>query len=48
MLQDIESHIVSRICLALDTLMYFPPEDVVPAIQDRLYDLLSHTSSVCI
>ena len=38
---------MSRICLGLDTLIHFPPEDVVPAIQDRLYDLLSHNSSVC-
>ncbi|KAH8106826.1 ARM repeat-containing protein [Cristinia sonorae] len=42
--KDLESPSISRICLALDTLIRFAPEDVYPAIQDRMYELLSHTS----
>jgi AP-4 complex subunit epsilon-1 len=38
---------VARICLALDTMIQSPFEDVIPAVQDRLYDILSHNSSVC-
>lgn len=37
---------VGRICLALDVLIQDPSEDVIPAIRDRLHDLLSHNSSV--
>lgn len=44
--QDLESPSVPRICLALDTLIQSPSKDVIPAIQTRLYDLLSHNSSV--
>ncbi|KIP09086.1 hypothetical protein PHLGIDRAFT_346214 [Phlebiopsis gigantea 11061_1 CR5-6] len=43
--KDIEALEVSRICLALDVLIQDPSEDVVPAIRDRLQDLLSHNSS---
>lgn len=46
--QDLESPLVPRICLALDTIIRAPFEDLVPAVQDRLYDILSHNSSVCI
>ncbi|CAL1705101.1 unnamed protein product [Somion occarium] len=42
--KDIHSHEVPRICLALDILIQIPPEDVIPAVQDRLFELLSHTS----
>ncbi|GBE82098.1 hypothetical protein SCP_0404770 [Sparassis crispa] len=44
--KDLESHLVPRICLALDTLIHFSTEDFIPAIQSRLIDLLSHSSSV--
>ncbi|KAI0748602.1 ARM repeat-containing protein [Daedaleopsis nitida] len=42
--KDLESSEVSRICLALDTLIQSPSQDIVPAIQSRLHDLLSHYS----
>ncbi|KAH9952123.1 ARM repeat-containing protein [Amylocystis lapponica] len=42
--KDLESDAVSRICLALDALIQFSSEDVIPAIQSRLVDLLSHNS----
>ncbi|KAI0333484.1 ARM repeat-containing protein, partial [Cubamyces sp. BRFM 1775] len=42
--KDLESPTVPRICLALDTLIQSPSKDVIPAIQTRLYDLLSHES----
>ncbi|PIL24211.1 hypothetical protein GSI_13964 [Ganoderma sinense ZZ0214-1] len=44
--KDIESPAVPRICLALDILIQSPSRDVIPAIQTRLHDLLSHDSSV--
>ncbi|KAI0723998.1 ARM repeat-containing protein [Cerioporus squamosus] len=43
--KDLESTSVPRICLALDTLIQSPSRDVIPAIQSRLHDLLSHNSS---
>ncbi|TBU35735.1 ARM repeat-containing protein [Dichomitus squalens] len=42
--KDLESSAISRICLALDTLIQSPSRDVIPAIQTRLHDLLSHNS----
>ena len=42
--QDLESPLEPRICLALDTLIQSPSKDVIPAIQSRLHDLLSHSS----
>lgn len=45
-IQDLEDSSVSRICLALDTLIQSPSRDVIPAVQSRLHDLLSHQSSV--
>ncbi|KAI0797604.1 ARM repeat-containing protein [Abortiporus biennis] len=42
--KDLERHEIPRICLALDSLLHFPPEDAAPAIQGRLYELLSHPS----
>ncbi|KAI0707595.1 ARM repeat-containing protein [Earliella scabrosa] len=42
--KDLESTSVPRICLALDTLIQSPSRDVIPAIQSRLHDLLSHHS----
>ena len=44
--QDLESPSVTRVCLALDTIIQYPLEDIIPAIQTRLYDILSHNSSV--
>ena len=44
--QDLESPEIPRICLALDALITSPSHDVIPAVQPRLHDLLSHTSSV--
>ena len=46
--QDLESSHVPRICLALDHLVASPSEEVIPAIQTRLCDLLAHNSSVCV
>ncbi|OJT09138.1 AP-4 complex subunit epsilon [Trametes pubescens] len=42
--KDLESAEVPRICLALDTLIQSPSKDVIPAVQSRLHDLLSHNS----
>ena len=47
-IQDLESDQVPRICLALDNLIMTPNEDVIPAVQSRLYVLLSHEQSVTI
>jgi AP-4 complex subunit epsilon-1 len=46
--QDLESPTTALICLALDSLITSPSEDVIPAVQSRLQDLLSNPSSVCI
>lgn len=46
--QDLESDSIARICLALDNVAVSSNEDLIPAVQSRLHDLLSHTSSVCI
>ncbi|KAF8160934.1 armadillo-type protein [Crassisporium funariophilum] len=43
--KDLESDEVPRICLALDNLIASPSEDVIPAVQSRLHDLLSHEYS---
>ncbi|KAI0372895.1 ARM repeat-containing protein [Pilatotrama ljubarskyi] len=43
--KDLDSPTVSRICLALDTLIQSPSKDVIPAVQSRLHDLLSHNSA---
>ena len=45
--QDLEHGSVARICLALDVIISASTEDLVPAVQQRLYDILSHNSSVC-
>ena len=45
--QDLESPNVSHICLGLEALIRSPIEDAIPAVQDRVYDLLAHNSSVC-
>ncbi|THV06757.1 ARM repeat-containing protein [Dendrothele bispora CBS 962.96] len=42
--KDLESASISRICLALDYLISSISEDVIPAIQSRLEDLLQHNS----
>lgn len=42
LLKDLESEDVRRVCLALDNLITSPNEDVIPAVQSRLHDLLSH------
>ncbi|KAJ8076998.1 hypothetical protein PM082_001421 [Marasmius tenuissimus] len=42
--KDLESSHVPRICLALDHLNTSPSEEVIPAIQTRLFDLLAHSS----
>lgn len=39
--QDLESDKDAQICLALDNLISSPTEDVIPAVQPRLLDLLS-------
>jgi hypothetical protein len=46
--QDLESDEVPRICLALDNLIMTPNEEVIPAVQSLLHDLLSHEQSVTI
>jgi AP-4 complex subunit epsilon-1 len=47
LLQDLESSTIPRICLALDALITSSTAEVIPAVQRRLHDLLSHNSSVC-
>ncbi|KAJ7497085.1 armadillo-type protein [Mycena latifolia] len=42
--KDLESSTTSMICLALDNLIMSPSQDVIPAIQSRLHDLLSNQS----
>ncbi|KDQ57667.1 hypothetical protein JAAARDRAFT_207161 [Jaapia argillacea MUCL 33604] len=42
--KDLESHSEARTCLALDTIIQHPFQDVIPAIQSRLRDLLSNNS----
>ncbi|EGN99989.1 hypothetical protein SERLA73DRAFT_167845 [Serpula lacrymans var. lacrymans S7.3] len=42
--KDLESSHIPRICLALDALIQSSTEDVIPAVQSRLHDLLSHSS----
>ncbi|KAL1710626.1 armadillo-type protein [Schizophyllum commune] len=42
--KDLESQEIPRICLALDALITSPSHDVIPAVQPRRHDLLSHTS----
>ncbi|KAL1747071.1 armadillo-type protein [Schizophyllum fasciatum] len=42
--KDLESPEIPRVCLALDGLIACPSQDVVPAVQPRLHDLLSHSS----
>ncbi|GJE90878.1 hypothetical protein PsYK624_070220 [Phanerochaete sordida] len=43
--KDLESPDIAHICLALDVLIQVPSEDVIPAVRERLQDLLSHNSS---
>lgn len=45
--QDLESADIARICLGLDALIQSPSEDAIPSVQERIHDLLSHGSSVC-
>ncbi|KAJ7874720.1 armadillo-type protein [Mycena olivaceomarginata] len=42
--KDLESPTTALICLALDSLITSPSEDVIPAVQSRLQDLLSNPS----
>lgn len=42
--KDLESDRIPQICLALDNVIVSYNEDLIPAIQSRLHDLLSHTS----
>ncbi|KAG7090900.1 hypothetical protein E1B28_009979 [Marasmius oreades] len=44
--KDLESLHVPRICLALDHLISSPSQEVIPAIQTRLLDLVAHNSPV--
>ena len=46
--QDLENPSIPRISLALDVLIHSATEDVIPAVQSRLQELISHNSSVCI
>lgn len=46
--QDLESPTTALICLSLENLIMSPSEDVIPAVQSRLQDLLSNHSLVCI
>ncbi|KAI0705845.1 ARM repeat-containing protein [Cytidiella melzeri] len=43
--KDLESLDVPRICLGLEALIRSPSEDVIPAVQDRVHDLLAHNSA---
>ncbi|EDR09136.1 uncharacterized protein LACBIDRAFT_296456 [Laccaria bicolor S238N-H82] len=40
--KDLEDSSVPRICLALDSLISLANEDLIPAVQSRLHDLLLH------
>ncbi|KAK0459159.1 armadillo-type protein [Desarmillaria tabescens] len=42
--KDLEDSSLMRICLALDNLIASSTEDVIPAVQARLHDLLVHNS----
>ncbi|KAJ6558526.1 armadillo-type protein, partial [Mycena vulgaris] len=42
--KDLESSTTALICLSLDNLITSPSEDVIPAVQSRLQDLLSNQS----
>ncbi|KAK0486295.1 armadillo-type protein [Armillaria novae-zelandiae] len=42
--KDLEDTSLTRICLALDNLIASSTEDVIPAVQARLHDLLVHNS----
>ncbi|KIM91944.1 hypothetical protein PILCRDRAFT_108 [Piloderma croceum F 1598] len=42
--KDLESTSIPRICLALDLLVQSSTEDMIPAVQSRLQDILSHNS----
>ncbi|KAK0212386.1 armadillo-type protein [Desarmillaria ectypa] len=42
--KDLEGSSLTRICLALDNLIASSTEDVIPAVQARLHDLLVHNS----
>ncbi|KAJ7128916.1 armadillo-type protein [Mycena crocata] len=42
--KDLESPTTALICLSLDNLIMSPSEDVIPAVQSRLQDLLSNPS----
>ncbi|KAJ7209609.1 armadillo-type protein [Mycena pura] len=42
--KDLESYTPSLICLSLDNLIASPSEDIIPAVQKRLEDLLSNNS----
>ncbi|KAK2467833.1 hypothetical protein APHAL10511_000128 [Amanita phalloides] len=42
--KDLESPNVARICLALESLIATPTEHVIPAVQSRIQDLISHNS----
>ncbi|KAH6914184.1 armadillo-type protein [Coprinopsis sp. MPI-PUGE-AT-0042] len=41
--KDLESGVVGKMCLALDTLITMVDENIVPAVRDVLQDLLSHS-----
>ncbi|KIY63566.1 ARM repeat-containing protein [Cylindrobasidium torrendii FP15055 ss-10] len=43
--KDLESSVILRICLALDTIIYSSTYDMVPAVLPRLHDLLGHNSA---
>ncbi|RXW23371.1 hypothetical protein EST38_g2524 [Candolleomyces aberdarensis] len=40
--KDLESGSPGRMCLALDNIVTFANEDIVPAVQDAVLDLISH------
>ena len=46
--QDLENSSIARISLALDILIHSATEDMIPAVQARLHELMSHNSSVCV
>ncbi|KAJ7594776.1 armadillo-type protein [Mycena floridula] len=43
--KDLERSSVPHICLALDAIITQPTSNVIPAVQSRLHDLLSHNST---
>lgn len=47
-LKDLTSTSIARMDLVLNMLISLPSMDVIPAVQTRVVELISHPSSVCV